>query len=60
MKKIKQIKGRYNFLIDKGTYDDFSVLCERLGLVRSKNLENYMREFIEKNKELIEKIKNEK
>lgn len=60
MKKNRQIKGRYNFLIDKNTYDIFSVLCERLGLVRSKNLENYMREFIEKNKELLERIKNEK
>ena len=43
-------KGRYNFLIDKKTYDEFSRICEELGLIRSKNLENYMKEFILKHK----------
>ena len=50
-------KGRYNFLIDASTYEDFSLLCEELGLVRSKNLELYMKKFIKKNKALLEKVK---
>ena len=50
-------KGRYNFLIDTSTYEDFSLLCEELGLVRSKNLELHMKQFIEKNKEFLEKLK---
>ena len=50
-------KQRYNFLIDKSTYDDFSLLCEELGLVRSKNLERYMKEFIEENQDTLEEIK---
>lgn len=52
-------KERYNFLIDKQVYDDFSLLCDRLGLVRSKNIENHMIEFIDKNKELLNRIKND-
>ncbi len=59
MPKKKGEKERYNFLIDKSIYDDFSAICEELGLVRSKNIENYMKEFIEKHKELIKKLKNE-
>lgn len=47
-------------MIEQEIYDNFSLICERLGLIRSKNIENYMREFIEKNKELLEKMKNEK
>jgi hypothetical protein len=46
----KQVKGRYNFLIDASIYRQFSQLCEEKGLVRSKNLENYMKEFILKHK----------
>jgi hypothetical protein len=53
-------KQRYNFLIDKAVYDDFSLLCEELGLVRSKKLENAMKEFIEENKELLKKLKGGK
>ena len=53
-------KHRYNFLIDKKTYEDFSKICEELGLVRSKNLENHMKEFIEKNKEFLKKLKEKK
>jgi hypothetical protein len=53
-------KQRYNFLIDASVYDDFSILCEELGLVRSKNLENYMKEFVEKHKEILKKIKEKK
>ncbi|MFH0978296.1 MAG: hypothetical protein V1837_03250 [Candidatus Woesearchaeota archaeon] len=50
-------KERYNFLIDRSVYDDFSMLCEDLGLVRSKKLENYMKQFIEENKQLLKKLK---
>jgi len=50
--KKKQKKGRYNFLIDESVYLEYSQVCEELGLVRSKNLENYMREFVKKQKEL--------
>ncbi|MBR9691261.1 hypothetical protein GOV06_00585 [Candidatus Woesearchaeota archaeon] len=59
MKQKHAPKKRYNFLIDESVYDDFSLLCEEIGLVRSKNLENHMKEFIEKNKELLEKLKQE-
>jgi hypothetical protein len=48
-KKIK--KGRYNFLIDESVYQEFSHLCDELGLIRSKNLENHMKEFISKTRE---------
>ncbi|MBW2965022.1 hypothetical protein KY363_06200 [Candidatus Woesearchaeota archaeon] len=50
MKRAGPRKGRYNFLIDASVYDEFSRLCEELGLVRSKNIENYMKEFIRKHK----------
>lgn len=50
MARPKSNKKRYNFLIDRDIYDDFSLLCEELGLVRSKKLEIHMREFIEENK----------
>lgn len=43
-------KGRYNFIIDSGVYDDFSFACEDFGLVRSKNIEMFMRGFIDKNR----------
>ena len=53
MNKIKKdtSKGRYNFLIDESVYIEFSQVFEDIGIVRSKNLENYMKEFIKKNKE---------
>lgn len=57
MPKEKKNKERYNFLIDKETYEDFSMLCEELGLIRSKIVENALKEFIEKNKELLKKLK---
>ncbi|MBW2999397.1 hypothetical protein KY339_01890 [Candidatus Woesearchaeota archaeon] len=53
-------KARYNFLIDKQVYEDFSLICEELGLVRSKNIENYMKGLIEKHAELVKKLKGEK
>ncbi|MGM5488063.1 MAG: hypothetical protein ACQESG_03895 [Nanobdellota archaeon] len=60
MAKQKSNKGRFNFLIDESTYQDFSLLCEELGLVRSKHIENYMKKFIQEHKEELKRIKNEK
>lgn len=57
MPKEKKNKERYNFLIDKATYEDFSMLCEELGLIRSKVVEKALKEFIEKNRELLKKLK---
>jgi len=57
MVRKKQNKQRYNFLIDKATYDDFSLLCEELGLVRSKAIERYMKEFTEGHKKLLGELK---
>ena len=57
MARPKSNKKRYNFLIDRSTYDNFSGVCEKEGFVRSKKLEIHMKEFIEKNKALLEKIK---
>ena len=48
--KKRQKKGRYNFLIDESVYSEFSKICDELGLVRSKNLENHMKDFIKKHK----------
>ena len=58
--KKKSNKNRYNFLIDKDTYKDFSLICEELGIVRSKTVERYMKEFIEGHKELLAKLKGKK
>jgi hypothetical protein len=60
MVKPKSNKSRYNFLIDSSAYEDFSILCEELGLVRSKNLEIYMKKFIEENKKLLAELKKKK
>jgi len=49
MPRPKSNKKRYNFLIDSDTYDRFSLICEELGLVRSKKLEIYMKKFIDEN-----------
>ena len=57
MSKKSSNKNRYNFLIDRDIYDDFSLICEDLGLVRSKKLEIEMKKFIEQNKSLLEEIK---
>jgi hypothetical protein len=57
MPRRKSNKERYNFLIDRDVYLDFSMLCEELGLVRSKKLENYMKQFVEENRQLLKKIK---
>ena len=59
MGKKRSNKQRYNFLIDKDIYDDFSLICEELGLVRSKNLERYMKKFVDEHKELLKELKKE-
>ena len=51
------IKKRYNFLIDEETYREFSLICEELGLVRGKNIELHMKEFIEKHKGVLKRLK---
>jgi len=60
MARPKSNKKRYNFLIDGGVYEDFSLLCEELGLVRSKKLEIHMKKFIEKNKDMLKKLKEDR
>ena len=57
MAKHKTNKKRFNFLIEERIYNDFSLLCEEMGLVRSKKLEIYMKEFVEKHKELVKSLK---
>lgn len=57
MPRKRSNKERYNFLIDREVYDDFSLLCDDLGLIRSKKLENYMKQFIEENRMLLRKLK---
>ena len=57
MGKKRSNKKRYNFLLDKDVYDDFSLICEELGLVRSKNIEIHLRKFVKENKELLKKLK---
>ena len=58
MPKVSSNKNRYNFLIDRGVYAEFSKICEELGYVRSKNLENYMKQVIKNNKEVLERLKS--
>jgi len=55
MARQKSGKERCNFLIDSEIYKDFSLLCEELGLVRSKKLENYMKNFIEEKEKASKK-----
>ena len=56
----KSKKSRYNFLIDKATYQDFSLICEELGLIRSKQLEIHMKKFIQDHKALLKQLKRGK
>lgn len=49
--KQKKNKGKYKFSINKDVYKEYSLICKKLGLIRSRQIENYMREFIEKWKE---------
>ncbi len=60
MARPKSNKKRYNFLIDRDTYEDFSLICEELGLVRSKKLELHMKGFVEKHKSMLKKLKRGK
>jgi hypothetical protein len=53
-------KDRYNFLIDKAVYDDFSLICDDLGLIRSRVIERSMQEMIQQNSELLKEIKKNK
>ena len=53
----KSGKERYNFLIEGEVYRDFSAICDELGLVRSKNIEIYMRKFIEEHREALKEAK---
>ena len=57
--KNSSSKGRYNFLIDSSVYDDFSKLCDELGLIRSKKVESFMKRFIEENIELLRRMKKD-
>jgi len=57
MARPKSNKKRYNFLINSDTYNEFSKICEELGLVRSKKLEIYMKNFIKENSKLLSKLK---
>ncbi len=60
MPRPKSNKERYNFLIDQDIYNDFSMICEEEGLVRSKQLEKFMKDFIENRQDILRKLKNEK
>jgi len=51
-------KKRYNFLINRSVYEDFSLLCDDIGLVRSKTIENFLKKFNKENKEKLKKLKN--
>ncbi|MBD3319219.1 hypothetical protein GF342_04895 [Candidatus Woesearchaeota archaeon] len=48
MARPRSNKGRYNFLIDSDVYEEFSRICEQRGLVRSKQVELLLREFIKR------------
>lgn len=56
MKKSEQ-KGRYNFLLDNQTYADFSMLCDELGFVRSKKVEQYLKQFLQEHQALLMQLK---
>ncbi|HLC96116.1 MAG TPA: hypothetical protein VJH97_02240 [Candidatus Nanoarchaeia archaeon] len=60
MSRKKTNKDRYNFLIDKAIYADFSMVCEELGLIRSKSIERHMHQFVEEHKELLKRLKDGK
>ncbi len=59
MGRKKGNKNRYNFLIDRETYENFSLICDDLGLIRSRFLEKAMKKFVEEQKELLKELKNE-
>lgn len=57
MPKKRSNKERYNFLIDRGIYDDFSTICEEEGFVRGKMVENAMKKVIEDYKHVLARLK---
>jgi len=57
MPRPKSKKGRYNFLIEKNVYKEFSEICDELGLVRSKKLERFMKRFNEEHRDILEEGK---
>jgi hypothetical protein len=59
MIKKRKKKSRYNFLIDSDIYCEFSSICEEEGLVRGKQVELMMAEFINMKKEGMNKKKSE-
>ena len=59
MSRARSNKERYNFLLDKEIYDDFSLICDELGLVRSKTIERYLKQFIEEHRELLRQLKKQ-
>jgi len=46
----KTTKQRYNFLIDRSVYEEFSKICEEEGYVRGKQVEKLMKKFVEEHK----------
>jgi hypothetical protein len=57
MPRKRSNKDRYNFLIDRGVYDDFSKICEEEGFVRSKLVEKAMQKIIDDYKHILERLK---
>ena len=56
MKKSDQ-KGRYNFLLDNQVYADFSLICNELGFVRSKKVEQYLKLFLQEHQATLLQLK---
>ncbi len=59
MPKKSKTKGRYNFLIDKRTYEDFSLICEEMGFVRGKMVERAMKKLVDDYKHVIKRLRDE-
>lgn len=57
MPKKRSKKDRFNFLIDRAVYDDFSLICEEEGLVRGKIVEKAMKKIIEDYKHILKRLK---
>ena len=57
MPKKRSNKERYNFLIDRTVYDEFSKICEEEGFVRSKLVEKAMLKVIEDYRHVLERLK---
>jgi hypothetical protein len=57
MPKKRSNKDRFNFLIDRGVYDDFSMICEEMGFVRSKMVEKAMQKMIDDYKHILSRLK---